>query len=293
MNTIVVTTDFSAHAENAANYAWQLAKCINSRIILCNAFDVPAQEVMAAQVAWPLEDYKSMQEASTSGLKSLAGRLEKQARETDGIAPLVSCENQAGSVADVTSALAIKERAVLVVMGTSKSGGLVRFLWGSNRSNLMEDVQVPLLLVPENYQYKSLKRIAFATDWNESDIEILQTLASLAKYYNAAILIIHITNSKETEWLKNGDASVFLNRVTCRVNYPNIYYRQIRNDDIDKGLNWFSENGNIDMLAMVHRRHPLIERLLIRSHTKTVAKYNQVPLLVFPAEASTNGDKYF
>jgi nucleotide-binding universal stress UspA family protein len=293
MNTILVPTDFSAHAENAARYAWQLAKCVNSCIILCNAFNVPAEEVMAAQVAWPLEDYNSMQEASTLGLKSLAGRLEKQAGETDGTAPLVSCENQAGSVADVMGALAIKERAVLVVMGTSKSGGLVRFLWGSNRSSLMQDVQVPLLLVPENYHYKSLKRIAFATDWSESDIEILQTLASLARYYNAAILIIHVTNSEETEWLKSGDASVFLNRVTCKVNYPNIYYRQIRNDDIDKGLSYFSENGNIDMLAMVHRRHPLIERLLKGSHTKTVAKYNQVPLLVFPAEASTSGDKYF
>jgi nucleotide-binding universal stress UspA family protein len=293
MNTIIVPTDFSAHAENAARYAWQLAKCVNSCIILCNAFNVPAEEVMAAQVAWPLEDYNSMKEASALELKLLAVRLEKQADETDDNVPSISCVNQAGSVTDVVGALAVKERAVLVVMGTSKSGGLVRFLWGSKRNSLIEDVQVPLLMVPENYNYKSLKRIAFATDWNESDIEILQTLASLARYYNAAILITHVSDNEETDWLKNGNAYEFLNRVTCRVNYPNIYYRQIRNDDIDKGLSWFSESGNIDMLAMVHRRHPLIEKLLIGSHTKTVAKYNQVPLLVFPAEASTSGDKYF
>jgi nucleotide-binding universal stress UspA family protein len=218
---------------------------------------------MAAQVAWPLEDYQSMQEASTSGLKSLAGRLGKQAVETDdGTAPLVSCENEAGSVADVVDALALKERAVLVVIGTSKSGGLVRFLWGSNRNSLIEDVQVPLLLVPENYNYKSFKRIAFATDWSESDIEIIQTLASLARYYNAAILIIHVTNSEETEWLKSGDASVFLNRITCKVNYPNIYYRQIKNDDVDDGLNWLIQNGDIDILAMVHQQKSMVERLM-------------------------------
>ena len=104
MNAIIVPTDFSKHAENAGRYAWQLAKCINSRIILCNAFNVPAQEVMAAQVAWPLEDYKSMQKASTSRLKSLAERLEKQADGNDGNTPLVSSENQAGSVADVVGA---------------------------------------------------------------------------------------------------------------------------------------------------------------------------------------------
>ena len=157
----------------------------------------------------------------------------------------------------------------------------------------MEDVQVPLLLVPENYHYKSLKRIAFATDWNESDIEVIHTLASLAKYYNAAILIIHVTNSEETEWLKSGDASIFLNQITCKVNYPNIYYRQIKNDNVDKGLNWIMENGEIDMLAMVHRRHLLVERLLKGSHTKTVAKLNQVPLLVFPANSTQYGDSHF
>jgi nucleotide-binding universal stress UspA family protein len=293
MNTIIFPTDFSKHSESAAHYAWQLAKHVNARLILCNAFNVPAQEVMAAQVAWPLEDYDSMQEASALELKFLAGRLEKQTDKTDGNNPLVSCESQVGSVADVVGALAIKERAVLVVMGTSKSGGLVRFLWGSKRNSLIEDVQVPLLMVPENYNYKSLKRIAFATDWNESDIEIIQTLASLARYDNAAILITHVSDNEETEWLKNGDAYDFLNQVTCRINYPNIYYRQIRNEDIDKGLSWFSENGSIDMLAMVHRRHPLIERLLKGSHTKTVAKYNQVPLLVFPANSTQHGDSHF
>jgi nucleotide-binding universal stress UspA family protein len=293
MNTIIFPTDFSKHSENAAHYAWQLAKRVNARLILCNAFNVPAQEVMAAQVAWPLEDYDSMQKASALELKFLAGRLEKQTDKTDGNNPLVSCESQVGSVADVVGALAIKERAVLVVMGTSKSGGLVHFLWGSKRNSLIEDVQVPLLMVPENYNYKSLKRIAFATDWNESDIEIIQTLASLARYDNAAILIIHVTNSEETEWLKSGDASVFLNQITCKVNYPNIYYRQIKNDDVDKGLNWLMENGEIDILAMVHRQRSVIERLMKGSHTKALAQLNQVPLLVFPAVASTNGDTYF
>ena len=176
-------------------------------------------------------------------------------------------------------------------MGTSKSGGLVRFLWGSKRNSLIEDVQVPLLLVPESYHYKSYKRIAFATNWNESDIEIIQTLASLARYDNAAILIIHVTNSEETEWLKSGDASVFLNRITCKVNYPNIYYRQIKNDNVDKGLNWIMENGEIDILAMVHRQQSVIEKLMKGSHTKALAQLNHVPLLVFPSQTSLSGDK--
>jgi nucleotide-binding universal stress UspA family protein len=293
MNTILVPTDFSVHAQNAALFAWQLAKYINARVILCNAFNVPAEEVAAAQVAWPLEDYQSMQEASAEGLRSLAAGLEKRADGEYAVMPEVSYVNEAGSVADVVGALAVRERALLVVMGTSPSGGLVRFLWGSKRNSLIEDVQVPLLLVPENYGYKYPKRIAFATDWQESDIEVIQSLVSLARHYQADILITHVTDNKETNGSNSGNADEFLNQVTCKINYPHIYYRQINNGDVDEGLSWLSENGGIDMLAMVHRRHPLIERLLKGSHTKTAAKHNQIPLLVFPANALQSGGKHF
>jgi nucleotide-binding universal stress UspA family protein len=134
MNTILVPTDFSAHSENAAFYAWQFAKSINASIKLCNAFTVPAEEVVAAQVAWPLEDYKSMQDASFAGLESLSKKLHKQAGDQDNV-PKVSYANECGSVADVVGALAAKEHALLTIVGTSKSGGLVRFLWGSNRNS--------------------------------------------------------------------------------------------------------------------------------------------------------------
>jgi nucleotide-binding universal stress UspA family protein len=293
MNTILVPTDFSVHAENAAHYAFKLAACINARLILCNAFNVPAQEIMAAQVAWPLEDYESMQESSTAGLKLLADRLKEHDMEKDCMAPEVSYSSSAGSVADVVGSLAVKERALLVIMGTSENGGLVRFLWGLKRNSLIEEVRVPILLVPERYQYKRLKRIAFATDWQPTDIDVIQSLTTLARYDNAAILIVHISKSEDTEWLKDNSTSEFLREVTGKLNYPNIYYRQIKNDDINKGLEWLEQNGDIDMLAMVHRRHPILEKLIKGSHTKTVAEHNLIPLLIFPAEALPNGSKHF
>src|ERR1035437_1073463 len=78
MKTILVPTDFSSPAENAARYALYLAKRIKASIKLCNVFKVPAEAPMAAQVAWPLVDHVSMKMETIEELKHLANKLERE-----------------------------------------------------------------------------------------------------------------------------------------------------------------------------------------------------------------------
>lgn len=42
MKTILIATDFSSAARNASIYAVALAKVLNAKIILCNAYKIPA-----------------------------------------------------------------------------------------------------------------------------------------------------------------------------------------------------------------------------------------------------------
>lgn len=75
----------------------------------------------------------------------------------------------------------------------------------------------------------------------------------------------------------------FLNKVTDQVDYARIYYRDVKNKEVDQGLAWLMEHRNIEILAMVHRKHDLIERFFNASHTQRLARHTQLPLLVFPA----------
>jgi nucleotide-binding universal stress UspA family protein len=74
----------------------------------------------------------------------------------------------------------------------------------------------------------------------------------------------------------------FLVEISNKANYPKIYYRIIKQAKVEQGLDWLCENGQIDMLAMVHRKHDFLDGILNGSHSKKMADHITIPLLIYP-----------
>jgi nucleotide-binding universal stress UspA family protein len=285
MKTILVPTDFSPAAYTAARYAIHLAKKFNAGIELCTAIKVPAESVMAAQVAWPLEDYDSLKKDVETEFEYLVEKLlrEEQAIDSQGsFHPTFTYNNDRGEVADYVMSLVNEHKTNMVVMGMSGAGSFSRFYLGSNSKEMIEKADFPLLLIPLNVDFKEIKKISFATDLSSQDIEIIASLVYFARPFNAEILITHVTQENDINPEEQKKIDDFLSNVTCKVNYPRIYYRSIQSSGINEGLNWLTENGHIDIMAMVHRHESFFTRLLTSSHTQQLAKSIHVPLLVFP-----------
>lgn len=152
-------------------------------------------------------------------------------------------------------------------------------------ANWIDKAPFPVLLVPAEPQPRELRKIVFATDLSAGDVDIIHSLASLARPFNAEILIAHVTDEKYDTAAHQQRVNEFLSEVTGKANYGQIYYRHIKSMDFDHGLDWLSERGMINMLSMVHRPHPVWERLIKGSHTQKLAKHIHIPLLVFPPDA--------
>ncbi|WP_295711446.1 universal stress protein [Mucilaginibacter sp.] len=289
MKTILVPTDFSAPANNAPRYALHLAKGMKTGIRLCSAISVPAEARMAPQVAWPLEDYTSMKNFTTEQLELSVEKLKQKLKDqAEGLPPdyqpAIGYSSEVGSVTEVIRNVVGEQKMSLVVMGMSGAGGLSRFFLGSNSRELIEKANFPVILIPADFIYKPIQKIAFATDLSKSDIEVIHSLASMARYFNAEILVSHVTDEKSENPRKKQDIDNFLSEVSDKANYPKIYYRHVRSVDIDSGLNWLYEHSQIDMLAMVHRPHNFLSKLISGSHTQRLAKHITIPLLVFPPD---------
>jgi nucleotide-binding universal stress UspA family protein len=285
MKTILIPTDFSPAAYTAARYAIHLAKKFNAAIELCTAIKVPAESVMAAQVAWPLDDYDSLKKDAETEFEYLVDKLtqEEQAIANESpFHPTFTCYNDRGEVTDYVIDLVDEHKVNIVVMGMSGAGSFSRFYLGSNSKEMIERANFALLLIPLNVNYKEIKKISFATDLSSQDIEILTSLAYFARPFNAEILITHVIQENDISPDEQKKIDDFLSNVTCKVNYPNIYYRSIQSSGINEGLNWLIENGHIDIMAMVHRQETFFTKLLKSSHTQQLAKSIHVPLLVFP-----------
>jgi nucleotide-binding universal stress UspA family protein len=276
MKTILVPTDFSPAANNAAKYALHIARKVKAGIKLCNAIKVPAESAFAAQVAWPLEDLESLKDGSDAELNYLTGILENEwLIEKDDFQLRIQRATGVGSVTDYIRNLVSDEHINLVIMGMSGANMFSRFILGSNSRDLISKADFPLLLIPKSHIFTPIKKIGFATDLSTTDIDILHSLARFASYFNAEILISHVL---QTPGQNQKQIDAFLSDVTCKVDYPNIYYRSLQSDSINNGLHWLTENGQISILVMVHRDYSFFNH----NYTQKLAVKSKVPLMILP-----------
>lgn len=287
MKTILVLTDFSDHAKHATEYAFELAKKIKADVLLCNTFLVPAEIPMAGLSVWPQDKYGILSEGSTSELDQLKEHLQNRADaepNASGFNPQITTSSTSGRISETLKELSARADIQLVVAGTHDKDGLNDLLLGNNADKIMDHLNFPLLLVPPSATYQPLNKIAFATDLvNVSrDENALYQLVNLAKLLNAEILVTHVYNEKNNELDFEKQIKALLTNTSNKANYDHIYSRIVDNENPEKGLNWLCENGQVDMLAMVHQDHSFFEKLFTTSHTQKMAKHIAIPLLVLP-----------
>jgi nucleotide-binding universal stress UspA family protein len=284
MKKFLFPTDFSANAKHALDYGYSLAKKVKANIIICNAIIEPAGVPQSGLVTWPLEESDFLLKDSSHELNLLKKKLEDK-EETITFNPSVTCKNEAGTVMEVVNHFCNYEHIDLVVVGTHGSSGLSTLLLGNHSRQMIDEINKPLLLVPPAAKIAPIKKIAFATDFNNpySDLAYIHTLIEFAKPLNAEILLTYIYQEEYRNSSFQRLIDQFMVMIADNVNYPNIYYREVKSDHPVSGLDWLCKHGDIDILAMVHRSHNFIDSLFRGSQTQKMAAHVPIPLLVFPA----------
>jgi nucleotide-binding universal stress UspA family protein len=285
MKTILVPLDFSGPSENAARYALHLAKFIKANILLCHAVYIPVEVPTESFGSWPGYDTDTLKEEGIQDLEKVARKLRD--READysvlgNFQPEITCTAECGAPVDVIKQIAQRSKISMIVMGMTGAGPAARLLFGSISRKMIDQTTFPLILVPEGLTFDKIKKICFATDLADDDINSIHAIAGLAKYLDADLLVAHAWDGNSGGESHQRMLNNFINDVTCKINYDKLYFRQVGKSSIDKGLEWLIEHGLIDLFVMVHREKGLFASLFI-SHTHVVANHLHVPLLVMPS----------
>lgn len=281
MKTIMLATDFSENSRDAARYGYELARHLRTNVLLCNAVIVPAEVPLAGSVIVQGCEYDMLLEGSVAELDRFKEELERNV-PAGGFKPAIRRVSQAGCVTDVIELHTACKDAGLVVTGVHEGGQLSSILTGNHVNQLIDETDTPLLVIPPGTEYQPLRKIAFATEFlnPEQDLKHIYSLITWARLLNAEILLVHVS-AENAQCGKNlGD---YLLDISNKANYPHIYYRLMKNDNVEDGLDWLCKHGHIDMLAMVHQPRNLLTRLFTRSHTSKMTANLRLPLLVFPA----------
>lgn len=180
---------------------------------------------------------------------------------------------------DAISIAVKKYNIEMVVMGTKGATGSKKIFFGSNTVKVINKMRLcPILVVPEEYEFVTLKQIAFATDFSRDYVEKeLNPLIKLVHSFNSKIRVIYIEINKNL----NTNQKYNMKKLGSHLNDYDYSFHMLPNDAKKATeINTFIEEFKINMLAMVNYRHSLMEVIIKEPVIKDIGCHPIVPLLV-------------
>jgi nucleotide-binding universal stress UspA family protein len=274
ISKIVVPTDFSAPAEQALNYAIELAKKTKASITLLHI-----NQVAMVDASMPAETYqllvKEIEELTIAGFDT----LEKKLLKPSGID--YTTETRYGFVSEEICAVAKEAEADLIIMGTTGASGAAEILIGSNAASVVAKSTVPILVIPKDLTYKDYSRIVYATDYNEPEFPALMRLIYFAELFDCPLDVIHVKSDADKYFNAENN---FFKKNKANITYPNIHYIQLEKGDVIQSINHYVEENHGDLLVMAKHNRSFFDRLFHRSLSKKMAYHTKIPLLVLVKE---------
>lgn len=280
MKTILVLTDFSINADYVAHYALELAQNVKAKLLLCNIYEVPAGEEMTDRNTWPL---RACEENSIYDLGELVARLkttlDKQEAGKNFRPDIEQCSEE-GMVGLKLKDIMSKHNVLLAVISAHNRDSFTGYFGRDHAWDIIDNAEFPVMIVPYQTRFKPFKRIAFATVMNDTDVRVLESLTQLAKHSDSEILVTNVTSDKKEERS--------MKRFFSQCNYSRIFYHEIIGFNVLSCLKGLSENIDVDLLAIVHRRRSFLQEIIRGSVTRKMMEHSGKPLLIYPC--STVGE---
>jgi len=271
MKTILVPTDFSDVSQNAINYASELGKFMNAKIILFHAYSFP----VVATEALMMPEFSEFEKDCLTGLK----KIERKIHEQYGESLSVECVCKCGFAVDEINMYAANHKVDLIIMGMQGAGYLTEKLIGSSTTSLIHQSTSPVLVIDKQVKYRDIKRIAFACDYAEIENNtILASMIKFAKIFKSHIYVLNIVSDLESFVEPKIEAAEFdkLEDALDKVDHT-FYY--LNNEDVVEGVNHFVKEKDMDMVVMMPHKHSILENIFQASSTKRMAFHSKIPLL--------------
>lgn len=271
MSTIIVATDFSTTATNAVQYACQLAIDVKAKLIVSHCFTLPI--VIGSDMPMPAMTANEGKELADTAMIDLINTLQPTYPSLE-----ITSEIRFGEVLDVLQEMIEEVRPLLVIMGNK--GTAHHYFWmDNNMVEAMRDFSVPVLGIPESAIYKVPKAVCFASDFSNKNIATIeQQLQNILKSLNATI---HILTIVPEDYEFSNEQMTLMADAALGEAIPTgkpIYHFQ-KGSHVNMEIASFIQEHPIEWLVLMPHQHPLLEQLFTTSHTETLVKAIDIPLL--------------
>ena len=262
MKTIIAPTDFSKASYNACLYAANLAADNKAELVLLHVMELPI-----AVAEYPVTANTFDEAGIAEELETLRNKLCDETKNKINI----RTRNILGSAEYEIKELSETIKPFAVVMGTHSYGVIDRFFLGSTTVYTAKHLHSPVIIVPPNATYKTIKKIALATDLKDIYEAPADEIEKIIKYFNAELEVFY-AGKDENVVNRNAVTSVLLSHRLVRLN-PQFYF--VEDEDIMRGVTALAENHLVDMIIVIPKKHGPFHK----SQTKDFIFYSSVPVM--------------
>ena len=269
---ILIPTDFSAFAKEAFEHACNLAKRLGARLYIFHAGSMPD--------SWEDRTYSDrIKDHSNREIAArITQRLEKLRREAvqSGISAhiQISGEPFVKNLQKYVDRLSIG----LVVIG-SHGTGQSKAYWGSHTQAVVRELEGMVLVIEQQQAPLNISSVMFATSLDQKDRKVLQDV--LVLFRDLEIDHLHIVAidtpnyfDQPTEVMARALSSFkdLVYDLECSTHF-------YRSDSIDSGILKFSQEHQIDLIAMANSHKSALMRIFQGSKLERLIAKSDIPIL--------------
>jgi nucleotide-binding universal stress UspA family protein len=277
METILIPTDFSPTARNAALYALKLAGQLGvKKMILYHSYEIPVS-VDPLTPGIQMLDIESSKENSAQALDNAVIQIKAFANNIE-----IDTINEYGALADGLDDVCAKANAGLVVMGITGGGALEEKLIGSNALSVAKHTKIPVIIVPAKTTFTRISSVMLASDFDKTGITIsLKVARNILEETKAKLYVLHVEEPGAEDGVTDPTIVTGENHALYSLLQdlqPEYYIA--KNKNFVEAVNTFVTTNEIDLIITIARKHGFFENLFKESHTKMLAFHSTVPVMV-------------
>ncbi|HEY5325445.1 MAG TPA: universal stress protein [Mucilaginibacter sp.] len=282
MKNILMLTDFSEAADNAAEYAARLATALKANIILFHTINVPEAALVSSIIDEPREEDEHSVKEALMKLEILTKKLHIVLKEETDHETQLSFFAQTGSIKCCINKVAADHKIDLIVFGARQYNEFPGFLFGLNIMGVVDASPCPVLLVHQHTLYRPIKNIFYVTDVRYSDLKVVTLVTNFARLLRSDVSLLHVGTDGLPALLNEEAEAIFLDTIASGISYKHLTYYNTNSMDTQSAFRSIIEKHSMDILAIAHKKHHFFNYLFKKNLERDPAVFTQIPILIIP-----------
>jgi nucleotide-binding universal stress UspA family protein len=283
IKNILIPVDFSEYSLYACELGFNYAHDRGTRVDILHAFhtfEFPVSRVFGERSQVVEEEFLLMQKKAKEDLDKFAARVKGNIDSNRWPDVPYHCFLRNGLPEEEIVNHCNKTTPEMVIMGTRGKTRKDADLIGSVTAEVIENVKVPLLAIPENTPFRNLsqvKKVAFGTSFGQKDLLVFDNLFQLLKSYPIEYYLFHLTH-RPNVWNEIKLAGI---KDYFQKQYPGIpiNYKIINADDLVLNMEKFVRDEAIDIISLTTYKRSLFARIFSPGIARKMLFHTDTPLL--------------